>query len=325
MSLVSVLMTTYNSATYVEQSIKSILNQDHKDFELIIVDDFSEDDTIKVIDKINDKRVKLYKNKIKGRGSALNYGLELSNSKFIALNDSDDISVSNRLSRQLDYLKNRSSNNVVSSNFACFKDNKLLYEVKNPEHSEEIKSSLAMHCKIMNSGVIYSREHILKYGGYENSIAEDYLLWLKIMKDTEFYNIQDVLMFVRLDLNSLSVVDDQNFKEKNRAVYNIQDNYIDYSEQNNNLTAKELNVLKGWRDFFYGSRVNARGNWRKAGFSVLNPRILSAYIMTYFPQSILVKFKSSMLKYRIKYYINYFSIRNKKLRTLFKSTMKNVS
>lgn len=325
MSLVNVLMTTYNSAKYVEQSIRSVLNQDLKDFELIIIDDFSEDDTINIVNSINDKRIRLYKNKVKGRGSALNYGLEMSDAKFIALNDSDDISVQYRLSRQLDYLKTKSSKNIVSANFACFRNNKLLYEVKNPESSGEIKSNLAMHCRIMNSGVMYNRGHILEHGGYENVIAEDYLLWLKIMNDTEFYNIQDVLMFVRLDENSLSNIDKRNFEEKNRAVYNIQSNYISYSEKNTALSVKEINILQGWRNFFYGNPANARKNWQKTGLSVLNLRILTAYIISYFPQSFLVKFKSLMLRYRIKYYINYFSAENKKLRKLFKSTLRGVS
>lgn len=317
MSLVNVLMTTYNSAKYVGESIKSILNQDHKDFELIIVDDFSEDDTINIINSFNDKRIRVYKNKVKGRSNALNYGLEISDAKFIALNDSDDISVPYRLSHQLDYLKNRSSNHVVSTNFACFRNNKLLYEVKNPESSEEIKSNLAMHCRIMNSGVIYNRKHILKHGGYQNVIAEDYLLWLKIMNDTEFYNIQDVLMFVRLDENSLSIVNQKNYKEKNEAVHEMQDKFINYS-------ADEGNETKGWREFFYGTPQNARKYWQKAGLSMFNPRIFTAFLMTYMPVSFQVKFKSSMLKYKIKYYLNYFAEPSKVLRELFKSTLKSV-
>lgn len=317
MSLVNVLMTTYNSAKYVKQSIKSILNQDYKDFELIIIDDFSEDGTVNIINSINDKRIRFYKNKIKGRANALNYGLEMSDAKFIALNDSDDISVLYRLSRQLDYLKNRSSNHVVSTNFACFKNDKLLYEVKNPESSKEIKSNLAMHCRIMNSGVMYNREHILKHGGYINAIAEDYLLWLKIMDDTEFYNIQDVLMFVRLDENSLSIVNQKNYKEKNEAVHEMQGKYIDYSVNENNET-------KGWREFFYGIPQNARKYWKKTGLFIFNPRIFTAFVMSYMPASFQVKFKSSMLRYKIKYHLNYFTEPNKTLRELFKSTLKSV-
>lgn len=317
MSLVNVLMTTYNSAKYIKQSIRSILNQDHKDFELIVIDDFSEDDTVNIINSINDKRVRLYKNKAKGRGNALNYGLEMSDAKFIALNDSDDIPVPYRLSHQLNYLKNKSSNHIVSTNFACFKDNKLLYEVKNPEHSKEIKSNLAMHCRIMNSGAMYNREHILKHGGYENVIAEDYLLWLKIMNDTEFYNIQDVLMFVRLDENSLSIVNQKNFNEKNKAVHEMQGKFINYSADVNNET-------KGWREFFYGAPQNARKYWQETGLSMFNPRIFTAFFMSYMPASFQVKFKSSMLRYKIKYYLNYFTEPSKILRELFKSTLKSV-
>lgn len=324
MSLLSVLMTTYNSGKYLKESINSILNQDYKDFELIIVDDFSEDNTMNIIESINDKRIKLFKNSKKGRGNALNFGLNVSNSKYIALNDSDDISVPFRLSTQQNYLKNKPDNFVVSTNFACFRNNKLLYEIQNPEHSKDIKKSLAKHCRIMNSGVMYNREHILKSGGYENVLAEDYMLWLKIMNDTEFYNIQNVLMFVRLDENSLSVVNQKNFKEKNKAVYDIQGKSIDYSVESKNSSEKELNILKGWREYFYGTPQNARKYWQKIGFKIFNLKILFAYVLTYFPESFVVKFKSFMLRYRIEYYLKYFSQKNSTLRKLFKQTLNSV-
>ncbi|HEX2786708.1 MAG TPA: glycosyltransferase family A protein [Ignavibacteria bacterium] len=317
-------MTTYNSGKYLKESINSILNQDYKDFELIIVDDFSEDNTMNIIESINDKRIKLFKNSKKGRGNALNFGLNVSNSKYIALNDSDDISVPFRLSTQQNYLKNKPDNFVVSTNFACFRNNKLLYEIQNPEHSKDIKKSLAKHCRIMNSGVMYNREHILKSGGYENVLAEDYMLWLKIMNDTEFYNIQNVLMFVRLDENSLSVVNQKNFKEKNKAVYDIQGKSIDYSVESKNSSEKELNILKGWREYFYGTPQNARKYWQKIGFKIFNLKILFAYVLTYFPESFVVKFKSFMLRYRIEYYLKYFSQKNSTLRKLFKQTLNSV-
>tara|TARA_B100000989_G_scaffold287265_1_gene256735 strand:+ start:101 stop:397 length:297 start_codon:yes stop_codon:yes gene_type:complete len=90
---VSILMTVYNHQMYIRSSIKSILYQTFKDFELIIINNGSEDNSGNLIKKIKDKRIKFYNFKKNiGRTKALNYGLKKCVGKYIAINDSDDIS-----------------------------------------------------------------------------------------------------------------------------------------------------------------------------------------------------------------------------------------
>lgn len=104
--MISVIMTTYNVEKYVTKAINSILNQTHKNLELIIIDDCSTDNTLKIISEFNDPRIKLYKNKINaGTYFCKNYGISVSRGGFIAIQDSDDYSTPSRLERQINYFK----------------------------------------------------------------------------------------------------------------------------------------------------------------------------------------------------------------------------
>ena len=86
-------MTCFNASKYIKSSIQSIINQKYKYWELIIVDDFSSDNSVKIIKKINCKKIRLYKlKKHIGRTESLNYGLKKIKSDFIAILDADDIS-----------------------------------------------------------------------------------------------------------------------------------------------------------------------------------------------------------------------------------------
>ena len=99
---ISVLMTVFNGADFLKESIESILNQTHKDFELIIINDYSTDNTIQIIKEYNDKRIRLFNLHTRfGRTKALNYGLGKCSSELIAIQDADDISNNTRLEQSL--------------------------------------------------------------------------------------------------------------------------------------------------------------------------------------------------------------------------------
>ena len=104
--LVTVLMPVYNGEKYIYESILSIINQTFDDFEFLIIDDCSKDNSINIIKSFHDKRLRLEKNKKNiGQTLTLNKGLELARGKFIARIDQDDISANNRLECQIKFLK----------------------------------------------------------------------------------------------------------------------------------------------------------------------------------------------------------------------------
>lgn len=105
--MISVIVPTYNRAKVIHKSIDSILKQSYQDFEIIIVDDGSEDDTKNVIEKYNDSRIRYIINNsnIHGPSVARNIGISNSTGDYIAFNDSDDEWHSDKLEKQLDFLK----------------------------------------------------------------------------------------------------------------------------------------------------------------------------------------------------------------------------
>ena len=100
--LVSILMPVYNSEKYLREAIKSILNQTFTNFELIIINDGSTDNSLKIIKSFKDNRIKIIKNKGNlGLIKTLNKGIDLAQGKYIARMDADDIAMPKRLEKQI--------------------------------------------------------------------------------------------------------------------------------------------------------------------------------------------------------------------------------
>ncbi len=108
---VSVIIPTFNRGNLIEKSIKSVLNQTYQNFEVIVVDDGSTDNTSNVIEKINDDRIKYIKlNNNKGASNARNIGIKKARGKYISFQDSDDLFYPNKLEKQLQNIINKKSN-----------------------------------------------------------------------------------------------------------------------------------------------------------------------------------------------------------------------
>ena len=115
---ISVIMSVYNDEKYLAKSIESILNQTYSDFEFIIINDGSTDKSMEIIDryKNEDKRVVVVNQENMGLTKSLNKAIKLSKGKYIARMDSDDISVSNRLEKQIEFLKHNKDYALVGTN-----------------------------------------------------------------------------------------------------------------------------------------------------------------------------------------------------------------
>jgi len=117
---VSILLSVYNAEKSIELSIKSILSQTYKNFELLIMDDHSSDDTLKICEKMRsiDSRITLFKNSINlGLTKSLNILALNSNGAYIARQDADDISLDQRIEKQLTFLKKNKFDAVYSRTF----------------------------------------------------------------------------------------------------------------------------------------------------------------------------------------------------------------
>jgi len=112
---ITVLMALYNGGEYLHRSIKSILDQTYKNFELLIVNDCSTDDSVKVIESFNDPRVRIHHNQENiGQTKSLNVGLNLAQGEWIARMDADDFALNHWLAKQMSFVRNHPDYAVVS-------------------------------------------------------------------------------------------------------------------------------------------------------------------------------------------------------------------
>jgi len=287
--LISVLLTTYNSAQYLNESINSILLQSYNNFELLIVDDGSTDHSEQIISKFNDERLRYEKIEHIGRTNVLNYGLSLCKNEWIALMDADDISHPQRLELQIKYLTHHEEIDWISSWYAVF-DTKLRYIFKLPEKSEEIVRNLVFSSSINFPGSLFKKEKILKYGGFKDTIYEDYELLLRHKKQLIFYNIPKILFYNRRRQNSLSNGNLSNLKS---IIYNIQEPYyINLDDEFGIDSYFEILSLKGWREYFFGDRYKSINYWNKMKHKLfLYPITLLGYISLLIPPPLFIYVK----------------------------------
>ena len=212
---ITVLMTTYNCGEYISQAIKSVLNQTYKDFEFLIIDDGSADNTSEIVKSFDDKRIVYKKTEHMGRSKALNYGLSMAMCDWIAIMDADDVAHTERLKMQLD--KFNFNNNAISCTWSIyFSKSKIKYLIQTPITDYKLKQKMALHSLICNSSVIFNKNFILANGGYNENLdnSEDYELWLRILNKAHFYVIPEYLLFIRERNDSLSRTDISNTKQQ---------------------------------------------------------------------------------------------------------------
>jgi glycosyltransferase involved in cell wall biosynthesis len=291
---ITVLMPTYNCAEYIKASARSILNQSFSDFELLIIDDGSTDNTCEIIESFKDSRIVYKKTENKGTGTALNYGLENASGDWIARIDADDLNVPERLEKQIKFLNANPEFDIISSWSVYFNNKgKILFPLREPITPEEIVLGLNLHNPLNQSGVMYKRD-LIKNEKYDESflIYEDYELFYRIREKVKFYNIPDFLVYTRVRGDSKSsVIKDEKIYEMlfNNAFKNLLN--ADNSKGKAFYWASNI----AWVNFFYGNKKDAR-KYLYHSFSMKN---ILAYITTFLPESIFRKLIKSRLKYRI--------------------------
>jgi glycosyltransferase involved in cell wall biosynthesis len=290
---ITVLMPSHNCEQYISQSIKSILNQTYREFEFIIIDDGSTDNTEEIINSFKDSRIIYKKIKNKGTSAALNYGLRLAKGEWIARIDADDLNVPFRLEEQLNFLNENPDYDIVSSWSVYFKSpHKILFLLREPVNHSRIYKHLNLHNPINQSGVIY-RKKIIKKEGYNESFRnnEDFELFYRIRDNVRFYNIPQFLVYTRVRPESKSRV------LRNGNVYQMLFNpaFKNLIEAKSKREHYYWASTVAWINFFYGDRKNSRGYF-KSSVSIKN---FVAYVATFLNDSNFYKLIDSRLKYRL--------------------------
>jgi len=205
MPKVTVLMPVYNAEKYLSEAVDSILGQTFSDFEFLIIDDGSSDNSIDIIRSYNDARIRLVRNgQNLGISKTLNKGIELASAELIARMDADDISLPERLRKQFNFMTKNPQYALVSSNVKeiseCGKtltfyerDTKLFY------------FNLTFYCWIYHPSVMYRKEAVQDVGMYPDAFSEDFRLWSKLIRKYRIFNLQDILLKYRITSQSTSI------------------------------------------------------------------------------------------------------------------------
>lgn len=207
--MITVLMPAYNAERYIGKAIASVLRQTYTDFELVIVNDGSTDNTQNIIQSFNDERIVLVNQHNKGVGAALNIGLKHARAPYIARFDADDICHEQRLEKQISFLQANPEYILVGSDADYILDNDdFLFHFRCIAHThDEIMDKLYFYCPFVHPTVMYKKESICNAGGYPTDAHnfEDYMLWTSIAKAGKLCNMPEALIQYRLNPNSVTI------------------------------------------------------------------------------------------------------------------------
>ena len=205
--LVSVIMPAYNSANFIAEAIQSVLQQTYLYWELLIIDDSSEDSTVQIIEKfiLADPRIQLFQNKTNhGAGVSRNIGIKAAQGSFIAFLDADDLWLTKKLEIQLEFMKSHDLDMTFSSYY-------LINESGHELHKKIQALPILTYKKLLKSNYvgnltgIYKVEKLGKIYSPTLRKRQDWALWLSILKRVESTKgIIEPLAKYRIRENSIS-------------------------------------------------------------------------------------------------------------------------
>jgi glycosyltransferase involved in cell wall biosynthesis len=227
--LVSVLMPVYNGARFLEEAVQSILNQTFEDFELLIINDGSTDESEQIINGFKDPRIRLV-NKPRNEGlvKALNDGIGLAKGTLIARMDADDIAHKDRLSKQVAFLKSNPDIDVLGCHIDLIdeRQNIIGERIYGIDH-DDIKIDSLFHCPVPHPGVIFKKDKFISNNLFYNPAyqyyAEDYDLWQRALAILKFANYNEKLLLYRITVNQASSV---YLIQQKKEADNIRLNYL---------------------------------------------------------------------------------------------------
>lgn len=213
--IVSVIIPSYNHAKFISDAIESVINQTFTDFELIIVDDCSPDESLEVIKKYKDNRIKLFVNeKNEGAVYTTNRAIQLSTGRYVALLNSDDVWDLNKLQKQVLFLRENPKYDAVFSNAMFINEEKKelqkidyfwadVFDKENRSSAEWLRyfffySNCLCHPSILIKREIYERTTL-----YDPSLRQlpDFKMWVYLLKFINIYIMPEKLVIFRVLAN----------------------------------------------------------------------------------------------------------------------------
>jgi len=206
-------MSAYNAEDYIEDAIKSILTQTYGNYEFIIFNDGSTDNTLGIVNEFakQDKRIRIIDQKNMGLTKTLIKGVNLAKGQYIARMDADDISDVKRLEVQLDFMDCNINCGMVGSWVSTIDVNGLeIKKIRLYSKNDDLKKRLSQGNQFVHGSVFFRKDVYLLAGGYDSDFrfSQDYDLWLRMAKVSGCANVSKYLYKLRVHNGSISFKND---------------------------------------------------------------------------------------------------------------------
>jgi glycosyltransferase involved in cell wall biosynthesis len=239
MPKLSIVMPVWNGARYLREAIDSILQQTFTDFEFIVIDDGSTDDTVKIIRSYSDTRIRLHCLPHAGIVQALNYGYSKAQALWFARQDADDISHPRRLEQQWTRLQNNPQAILCYTHYTRFAGDSILPQAYTPRTQPLITLLACFKCPISHETYVFSRKVFERVGGYreEERHAEDFGLLGRLLEAGTFVCVNRSLLRVRIHPDSIN-------RQEPLATQNLAHSIaVRHCQRFMNLTSSEANLF----------------------------------------------------------------------------------
>ncbi len=287
----SIIMTVYNAAPFLRQSIGSILAQSYEDFEFVIIDDGSTDASIEIIREFRDSRIRYLRSEHRGRVASLNKACRIAEGMFIAIADADDISHPDRLSMQLRHFERYPDCDVVGSWVQVIdrEGNDVLLR-KYPTEPSLIADTMPYACSVAFPGSMFRRSIITSENPFNSSylVAHDLDFWLRLLPQSRFHNLPEPLLQYRISADSLA---QKHAETARRETLTLARSFFEKSEMYN-VEQRTFGCARV--EYYHGELRTARKLLaRLLRRSPLTPRYWRFFIPTLLGERLFTRFRNS--------------------------------
>lgn len=295
---ISCIMANYNTdISYLKQSIESILNQSFTDFELIIVDDCSTDNSFEILKRYEerDTRIKIIRNK-KNQGLAfsLNKALEYASGKYIARMDTDDIAMRNRFMEQYSFMERNRDIDICGTFVKTFGSTSEVI-VTPFNTASDCKSQLLYAACLIHPSVMMRKDFLdannLRYNE-QFACSQDFEFWTRCIQFGNIYIIKKVLLLYRIHANQISIAKKEQQKNYAREIClkQLKNLNVDATKEElethliicrlNDFSASQFYQIKAWKNKLIMANEEKRFYDSKSLINVLNYRISNLIIQS---------------------------------------------
>lgn len=303
---VSIIIPTYNRANLISEAIDSVLAQTYRNFEIIVVDDGSTDNTKEVLSKYNGQIKYIYQDN-KGGAEARNNGIKNAQGEYIAFLDSDDLWLPNKLEKQVKYLFDNINISLIYSDAYLSNsenvDSKTLFDIVHPflsNDKKEVLRYLFLHKPIYPSTVVTKRSCFDKVGLFNSSLrnlGEDYDMWLRIAKYFNIGYINEPLVHIRdVDKKACSNMEPiyETAIKTRKALLDSHPNFVDKNTANKFFSSAyyKLGCAQVNNNKIQQARINFLNSIK---YFPWNIKKYFCLVLTFLPNFLLKKYKKKIL------------------------------